>query len=39
LKKEIDFRKLLDYFSKNTFVLRAFYYIGEVTEPEEAKKE
>jgi len=37
LKKEIDFRKLLNYFKREGFVLRAFYYIGE--EVEEGLKE
>lgn len=39
LKKEVDLRKLLDYFSRNAFILRAFYYIGEETDPEEKVKQ
>lgn len=38
LNKEIDFKKLLDYFSREAYVLRAFYYIGEVQDPEERKR-
>lgn len=39
LNKEIDFKKLLDYFSREAYVLRAFYYIGEVQDPEERKRQ
>lgn len=35
LGKEVDFRKLLNYFTRNAFVLRVFYYIGEKITPEE----
>lgn len=32
LAREVDFKKLLQYFSKDTLLLRAFYYIGEETD-------
>ncbi|HDM35800.1 MAG TPA: NYN domain-containing protein [Candidatus Syntrophoarchaeum butanivorans] len=38
LRREVDFAKLLDFLSKDAFLLRAFYYIGEETEPEERSK-
>lgn len=39
LRKEIDFRKLLNYFSRDALLLRAFYYIGEETEEGEKRKQ
>ena len=39
LGKEIDFRKLLDFFSRDAFLLRAFYYIGEAVEEEDKRRQ
>ncbi len=39
LNREIDFRRLLSYFSRDFRVLRAFYYIGEDTDEQENNKQ
>ena len=39
LKKDIDFQKLLNFFSKDAFLLRAFYYIGEAVEEDEKRRQ
>ena len=39
LEKEVNFEKLLEYFSRDAIVLRAFYYIGEQTSEEGRRKQ
>jgi len=39
LNKEIDFRKLINFFSREAFLLRAFYYIGEEVEEDAREKQ
>ncbi len=36
--KGVDFRKLLEYFSRDAFLLRAFYYTGEVSGSDEERR-
>lgn len=39
LRREIDFERLLNYFSRNARIIKAFYYIGEDTEDGENAKQ